>query len=216
MRAEGEESDVLSEGFLDELASAAPTPGGGGASACAGALAAALAAMVGNITANSKKYAGVHDAMRASVERLDGLRARLLHLAELDAQAFAPLSAAFKMPADTADQIAAKDLALQSALVQACDVPLDMMRECASVLEECRWMAREGSRMALSDVGVAAALAKAAIQGAALNIYINGGWMTDQALAVRYTSQAHQIVRDAGELADELYEFVAQTVSGGQ
>lgn len=207
---------MLTESFIEELASASPTPGGGGASACAGALAAALAAMVGNITANSRKYADVHAEMHAAVERLDELRANLLHLAELDAEAFKPLSEAFRMSADTPEQIAQKDLALQSALVRACDVPLDMMRECARVLEECALMARAGSRMALSDAGVAAALAKAAIQGAALNIYINAGWMTDQALAVHYTGQAHQIVRESGQMADELYEQVVTSVSGGQ
>lgn len=207
---------MLTEGFIEELASAAPTPGGGGASACAGALAAALASMVGNITANSRKYAAVHEEMRAAVGRLDELRANLLRLADLDAAAFEPLAAAFRMPADTLEQIAQKDLALQSALVQACDVPLDMMRACERVLDECALMAREGSRMALSDAGVAAALAKAAIQGAALNIYINAGWMTDQALAVHYTGQAHQIVRESGQMADELYEQVVTSVSGGQ
>ena len=207
---------MLTGGFLDELASAAPTPGGGGASACVGALAAALASMVGNITANSKRYAAVHEEMRAAVGRLDAVRADLLHLAELDAAAFKPLSEAFKLPADTPAQIAEKDLALQSALVGACDVPLDMMRTCASILDECAYMVREGSRMALSDAGAAAAFAKAAIQGAALNIYINAGWMTDQALAVGYTSKAHQILRESGSLADDLYEHVAATVSGGE
>lgn len=205
---------MLNEGFIEELASAAPTPGGGGASACVGALAAALGSMVGNITANSKKHQGVQSEMRASVDRLDGSRLRLLRLVDLDAAAFMPLSKAFKMPADTPEQIADKDLVLQSALTQACDVPMDIMRECASVLQECKWLAREGSRMAISDVGAAAAFAKAAIRGAALNIYINSSWMTDQALAVHYKSQAHQIIRDSDALADEIYGFVVGVIEG--
>lgn len=206
---------MFDEAFIDDLASGTPTPGGGGACACAGVLAAALGLMVAHVTQRNKKYEPVHDRMNESAQRLAHLRENLTLLAKRDEEAFAPLAQAFKMPADTPDQIAAKDLALQSALVCACDVPLDMMHACAAVLDECKMLAREGSRMAISDVGTAAALARAAIDGAALNIYINADWMTDQALAVHYISQAHQITRDACTLADEIYTFVVETVSPG-
>ncbi|WP_251211876.1 cyclodeaminase/cyclohydrolase family protein [Adlercreutzia murintestinalis] len=206
---------MLDAAFIEDLASASPTPGGGGASACVGALAAALASMVGNLTANNAKYAAVHDEMRGLLDQLAAQRARLLHLIELDARAFTPISAAFKMPSDTPEQIATKDLAMQSALVQGCDVPLDIMRECAQVLEGCKVMARDGSRAALTDVGVAALFAKAAVQGAALNIHVNVGWMTDQALAVRYASQADHITREACQLADEIYLHVLESVKAG-
>ena len=206
---------MLDAAFIDRLASASPTPGGGGASACVGALASALASMVGNLTANNAKYADVRDEMRQLVEQLSGQRERLLHLIELDARAFAPISAAFKMPSDTPEQIAAKDLALQSALAQGCDVPLDIMHECAQVLEVCKAMTRDGSRMALADAGAAAVFVKAAVQGAALNVYVNAGWMTDQVLAVHYVSQADEMIARTARLADEIYQYVIENVKAG-
>ena len=84
--------------FIDELASAAPTPGGGGAAAYCGALAAALASMVGNLTVGKKRYAEVEEDVRASLGRLDDLRVRLVGLVEEDARAFEPLARAYRMP----------------------------------------------------------------------------------------------------------------------
>ena len=90
--------------FIDELASAAPTPGGGGASAYAGALAAALAAMVGNLTVGKKSYADVEDEVRSSLVRLDALRARLVAYVDEDARAFEPLAACYRMPKETSEE----------------------------------------------------------------------------------------------------------------
>ena len=120
--------------FIDELASAAPTPGGGGASAYAGALAAALASMVGNLTVGKKTYADVEDEVRASLARLDALRARLVALVDEDARAFEPLAAAYRLPKATPEEQAAKNAALQQALVGASDVPLAIMRAVADAV----------------------------------------------------------------------------------
>ena len=152
--------------FIDQLASAAPTPGGGGASACVGALASALASMVGNLTVGKKTYADVEDDVRASLDRLAALRARLLALVDEDARAFEPLAAAYRLPKATPEEQAAKNAALQQALVGACDVPLAIMRAVAEVVDETEYLAHHGSRMARSDAGVAAAFARAASDGA--------------------------------------------------
>ena len=199
--------------FIDELASAAPTPGGGGASAYAGALAAALASMVGNLTLGKKTYADVEDEVRASLARLDALRARLVALVDEDARAFEPLAAAYRLPKATPDEQAAKNAALQQALVGASDVPLAIMRAVADVVDEADYLAHHGSKMARSDAGVAAAFARAASDGASLNIFINAASMDDAAQAARYRGEAESLAARTRERCDELFDFVKTSVS---
>ncbi|OUO88786.1 sugar ABC transporter substrate-binding protein [Gordonibacter urolithinfaciens] len=199
--------------FIDELASAAPTPGGGGASAYAGALAAALASMVGNLTVGKKTYADVEDEVRASLARLDALRARLVELVDEDARAFEPLAAAYRLPKATPEEQAAKNAALQQALVGASDVPLAIMRAVADVVDEADYLAHHGSKMARSDAGVAAAFARAASDGASLNIFINAASMDDAAQAARYRGEAESLAARTCERCDELFDFVKTSVS---
>ena len=199
--------------FIDELASAAPTPGGGGASAYAGALAAALASMVGNLTVGKKTYADVEDEVRASLARLDALRARLVALVDEDARAFEPLAAAYRLPKATPEEQAAKNAALQQALVGASDVPLAIMRAGADVVDEADYLAHHGSKMARSDAGVAAAFARAASDGASLNIFINAASMDDAAQAARYRGEAESLAARTRERCDELFDFVKTSVS---
>ena len=199
--------------FIDELASAAPTPGGGGASAYAGALAAALASMVGNLTVGKKTYADVEDEVRASLARLDALRARLVELVDEDARAFEPLAAAYRLPKATPEEQAAKNAALQQALVGASDVPLAIMRAVADVVDEADYLAHHGSKMARSDAGVAAAFARAASDGASLNIFINAASMDDPAQAARYRGEAESLAARTRERCDELFDFVKTSVS---
>lgn len=199
--------------FIDELASAAPTPGGGGASAYAGALAASLASMVGNLTVGKKTYADVEDEVRASLARLDALRARLVELVDEDARAFEPLAAAYRLPKATPEEQAAKNAALQQALVGASDVPLAIMRAVADVVDEADYLAHHGSKMARSDAGVAAAFARAASDGASLNIFINAASMDDPAQAARYRGEAESLAARTRERCDELFDFVKTSVS---
>ena len=199
--------------FIDELASAAPTPGGGGAAAYVGALAAALGSMVCNLTVGKKKYADVEEGIRAARERLDDARARLVALVDADAEAFAPLAAAYRMPKETPEEQAAKDTALQAALIGACEVPLDIMRAVAEVAEEVDYVARDGSRMAVSDAGVAAVFAKAAVQGAAFNVYINVASMTDVERAAAYRGEAEGIIAEVGARCDKIYASVMNEMS---
>lgn len=196
--------------FIDELATSAPTPGGGGASAYCGALATALASMVGNLTVGKKTYADVEPQVQASLERLAALRARLLELVDADAQAFAPLAAAYRMPKETEQEKAAKEAALQKALVGATEIPLQIMDECMTALKETNFMARNGSRMARSDAGVAAVFAKAALQGASLNVRINLGSIADEAAAADYRAKMDQLLDEGCALADDIYAFVVE------
>ena len=199
--------------FIDQLASAAPTPGGGGASACVGALASALALMVGNLTVGKKTYADVEDDVRASLDRLAALRARLLALVDEDARAFEPLAAAYRLPKATPEEQAAKNAALQQALVGACDVPLAIMRAVAEVVDETEYLAHHGSRMARSDAGVAAAFARAASDGASLNVYINVASMDDADLAARYREETDALAARTRARCDDVFGFVKTAVS---
>ena len=113
--------------FIEARASKAPTPGGGGASAYAGALASALASMVGNLTVGKKKYADVEERMQAELVELADTREHLLALIDEDARAFEPLAAAYGMPKGSDEERAAQSAALQAALVDACEVPLEIM-----------------------------------------------------------------------------------------
>lgn len=198
--------------FLDELASAAPTPGGGGASAYVGAVAAALASMVGNLTAGKKTYAAVEDDVQASLRELDRLRRKLLTLIESDAQAFEPLSEAYRMPKATPEQAEVKNAALQLALGPACDVPLSIMRTCATVIDHADFLARNGSKLAVSDAGAAAVLAKAALVAASMNVYINAASMDDADRGEAYRDEADALVAEAGARADAVLAYTMDAI----
>ncbi len=199
--------------FVEALASAAPTPGGGGASAYAGALASALASMVGNLTVGKKKYAAVEECVQSELVELADTRRRLLELIGEDARAFEPLAAAYRLPRATEEEAAAQQAALQAALVDACEVPLEIMRQCVEVVESCVFLARHGSVMALSDAGAAAVLAKAALQAASLNVVINIGSMADADRAASYRNDMEDLLAAGVPLADEVYGEVVQRLS---
>ena len=188
--------------FLDELASKAPTPGGGGASAYVGAVAAALASMVGNLTVGKKTYAAVEPQVKEHLEQLEALRGDLLGLIDADAAAFKPLAAAYGLPKDTPEQKQAKEGALQAALHDACLVPLRIMEVCCAVLSEARFMAENGSKLAVSDAGASALLARAAAEAASLNVFINTGTMADRELAASFEKQADELIERANAEAE--------------
>lgn len=204
---------MLDMTFIDELASAAPTPGGGGASAYCGALASALASMVGNLTVGKKKYADVEAEVYVTLEALARARERLLELVEEDARAFEPLAAAYRMPKDTSEQQAAKHDALQAALVGACEVPLEIMQTIEHVVQRSEFLAYHGSRMALSDVGVAVAFAAAAADGASLNIFINAASMDDKEQAARFYGETEALAARIRAQCDRLFAYVKAEIS---
>ena len=199
--------------FVEDLASAAPAPGGGGASAYVGALAAALASMVGNLTLGKKTYAEVEGEVVRHLDELEGLRSRLIELVDADARAFEPLATAYRMPKGTPEELAAKQEAIQRALVGATEVPLDIMRTVARVVDHADYLAYHGSRMARSDAGVSAAFARAAVDGASLNVYINAASMDDADRARRVREEASAIASTTRERCDELFDFVVKEVS---
>ena len=169
--------------FLEELSSSAPVPGGGGASAAAGAYAAALGLMVGNLTTGKKKYADVEEEICESMKKLEQLRDKLTRLVDEDAKAFEPLSKAYGMPKETEEQKKLKEQVLETALREACRVPLEIMEVSIEVMELLQVLEEKGSRLAVSDAGVGILFAKTSLEGASLNVFINTRLMKDRKYA---------------------------------
>ena len=198
--------------FVDALASDAAVPGGGGGAAYAGALAAALGAMVGNIMAGKPKFADVADDMRASVVELDAARARLLELIDEDAEAFEPLAKAYRMPKETEEEQAEKEKVMEAALKNAAEAPLCIMKTIVDTMEMIRVLGEKGSRLAVSDAGVAILFAQAALEGASLNIFINTKMMKDQEEAERLNYLADQLIATGKELKETTYDAVLKGI----
>src|SRR5690349_16180109 len=159
-------------GFLEQVAGPTPTPGGGTASAVAGALAAALTTMVANLTLGKKKYAAQDDAMRDLKRRAGRLQSALLGLGRRDSAAFEAVVAARRLPEATKEEAETRAKALSAAELEAARVPLETAEACIQVMDLAEQAARLGNVNAASDAEVAGWLARAAAEGALLNVQI--------------------------------------------
>ena len=166
--------------FVEVLASKAPVPGGGGASALVGAVGTALGNMVGSLTVGKKKYADVEDEMWELKAKCDQLQKDFLRLIERDAEVFEPLSKAYGMPRETEEEA------------------IELIVEFGA----------KGSKLAISDAGVGAAFCKAALKGASLNVYINTKSMADREYAEELNKKADAMLEKYTKIADETFESV--------
>ena len=198
------EKEILGQ-WVDTLASKAPVPGGGGASALGGARAAALGQMGANLTVGKKRYADVEEEMQQSLFALNILQMELMALADKDAEVFAPLAASYGMPTETEEQKAEKERVMEANLLAASLVPLKMMEKASAVLDILGLLEEKGSRMAVSDVGVAVQFARAALNGAVMNIYINTRSMKDREKAEELNESARKLIETGTAQADEIY-----------
>ncbi|MCL1835462.1 MAG: cyclodeaminase/cyclohydrolase family protein [Oscillospiraceae bacterium] len=200
--------DISSKEFVDILASSAAVPGGGGASALAGAIGMALGNMVGSLTVGKKKYADVEDDIIALKAKSDELQAEFLRLVDEDAIAFEPLSKAYGIPKDDPD----RGKIMEDALRIATAAPMDIMHACAKAIDVVEEFAAKGSALAISDAGVGAALLRAAIIGASFNVFINTKAMADREYAEKANAEANALldkyVEKSGEIVAKVYEKV--------
>ena len=201
-------SDKSCSEFVEVLATKAPVPGGGGASAMVGALATALGNMVGSLTVGKKKYAAVEEEMRALKDRCDRLQKDFLHLVERDAEVFEPLARAYSMPKNTEEEKAEKARVMEIVLRDACSVPMEIMEKCCEAIDIIAVFAEKGSVIAISDAGVGAAFAKAALKGASLNVYINTKSMADRALAAELNAKCDRMLEEYTGKADAIFDNV--------
>lgn len=187
--------------FVEVLSSAQPVPGGGGASALCAALSASLCSMVANLTTGKKKYAEYQQDIEKIIVKMESESKVLLSYIEKDAYAFEPLSKAYHIPKDQEG----REQILEAALKEAARVPMELLREIASTIDVIAELENKGSRLALSDVGVAASLARAAMEGAIMNVYINTQLMKNRELAKLWNDEASQIVKQGRNKCDEMY-----------
>jgi len=173
--------ETLAE-FIDQLASDAPTPGGGTAAAVAGSMGAGLAAMVAALTLTREKYAASHDAIRPIAQAASSARREFMDLAREDSIAYELVVAARRLPKDTEAQKSARDAALALANRRATEVPMRTARAAARLLAALPELAEKGNPNAASDVGAAALLLDACCEGALLNVGINLSGIEDPAL----------------------------------
>src|SRR2546429_504387 len=182
------------DGWLEELAGGAPVPGGGSAAALAGALAAALVAMVARLTTGRKAYAAVQERVAALLAEADALRAQLRRLVDDDAAAYARVSEAYRIPKGDPTRTRAVD----QALVGAAQTPLRMARGAVRLMALAREIGAIGNQNARSDSSVAAALARAALAGAVENVRVNVAALSEPGLGKALLEEAEQLERDAG------------------
>lgn len=194
--------------FLEVLSSAEPVPGGGGASAAVGAFASALGMMVANLTVGKKKYADVEEEIQSVMSQLKVLQDKLICLTDKDAEAFAPLSAAYGLPKDTKEQKAAKARIMEGALYDASVVPIEIMETVLKVMRLLKILGEKGSRIAVSDVGVGVLFAQAALEGASLNVFINTKLMKDRDRAEELNQKAESMIAEGRELKEIIYPDV--------
>ncbi len=202
-----EDGLTIDTNFIERLSSADPTPGGGGASAYCGALAGACAAFVGNLTYNNKKFDDISDVVAGAITRLNDATSDLIYLVDRDALSFLPVSKALKM-----EKGELRDRKLNKALLGACETPLEIMQKCLDIIDECDLLAKSGSRLAVSDIGCAASMAKAALISASLNVYVNIRLFTDMDKAAHYKELVDGLVSEGVSAADSIYQIVADEI----
>jgi len=192
--------------FMEKLASADPTPGGGGAAALLGAAGAALGQMVTNLTIGKKKYAPVEEEMLNLRQELEEIRQKLLNLVEGDEKAFAPLAAAYAIPREQPDRAEI----LEKATLIACQPPMEMMELLCRAIRCAAVLAEKGSRLAVSDAGCAAAFCRAALESASLNVFINTKSLQNRETAEALNEKAETMLRTFCPMAQQVFDMVRE------
>lgn len=204
-------ADRTVSGFLEELSSGAPTPGGGGASAVCGAIAAALGSMVGNLTSGKKKYAEYQEEIEVAIAKCGTLVKEFEALGQKDEEVFEPLAKAYSIPKDQEG----RDEILEGVLKDASTAPFEVVEKSYETALVLARLAVIGSRLAISDVGVAAAACSTAAKGAAMNVYINTKSMKDRAYAEDLNKRTDDLVAQTSEICDKVYSQVKTVLIGG-
>ncbi len=197
--------------FADELSSDSAAPGGGSAAALCGALAAALACMVGQLTSGKKDYEKVSKEMKQLGERAQELKDDLLRAIDDDSAAFNKVMEALHLPRKTSEQATERAAEIQSATRQACEVPLRVMRTLVEVTDLAAAAATKGNKNSLSDAGVAGLCARAAAEGAYYNVMINLAEIKDKAYASKQSREADRILQKAIKTTDRISSHVRKS-----
>ena len=196
--------------FLDALASKSPTPGGGSVAALSGAMAAALMSMVAEVTLPKKKYKVYEAELRDLAERSKRRILRFRELMQEDVKAFDAVIEAMRLPKDTPEQAKVREERLREALLGAADVPRRVGMEALEMLREMQGLHGKLYKFVVSDLAVAASMARAAVEGAAMNMIVNASSLKDEAIV----EEAMAMVREAEGLAGSVFEAVKGRLVG--
>lgn len=200
--------DMTCKGFAEETASESPAPGGGSISAYMGALGAALGTMVANLSAHKPGWDERWSEFSDVADTGKALMNRLLALVDEDTAAFNAIMAVFAMPKSTPEEKAARAEAMERATLYATEVPLKTMEASLEVFPLVSRMASEGNPNSVSDAGVGALAARAAVMGAWLNVKINAAGLKDREAADRLLARAAEVAAEANRLEAETLEIV--------
>jgi methenyltetrahydrofolate cyclohydrolase len=201
------------ENFLDELASRNATPGGGSAAALMGAMGAGLLSMVCNLTIGKAKYRDVEDELSAVLARTEQLRRELTQMIEEDVESFSAVMRAYAMPRQTQAESALRTQAIQNALRQAVQVPLRCCHVCQEIIELSAVVAQKGNSSLVSDAGVAALAAHAALRGGALNVMINVKAVSDRQFVANQVAELDELLSRASAASEACEQSVRMTMS---
>ena len=199
--------------FLNELASNSPTPGGGSVAALAGALGAALISMVGNLTVGKKKYEDVEEEIKRILSSSEKLRYELSQLIEDDVKVFNNFMSTYKMPKETEDEKRVRAEKIQESLIKAAKVPLKVAYKCLDILSLSKEVAEKGNINVVSDAGVAALLAEAALESAILNVKINLKMIKDEKTKEELSSSIQELLLKEKGQKEKVLEIVEQKIS---
>ena len=198
--------------YINELGSKAPVPGGGGASAVAGALSAALAGMVCNLTVGKKSYMAVEDDVKKILEDMNKHMESFIKLSDKDAEVFYPLSQVYGFKPQNDEEKKMHEENMERLLFDAAMVPLDIMKEAYGILDAIDFLAKKGSKLAVSDAGVAVSMLRSAVCGAMMNVVINVKYMKNRQKAQNLMDEASEILENTMNKADIIYREVLEVL----
>jgi formiminotetrahydrofolate cyclodeaminase len=185
--------------YLEDLASAQPTPGGGSTAALSGAMGAALASMVSRITLGKEKSSAERQEIEELLNSTEYLRIRFQQLIQEDIEAYGYLSASYKLPRETSEERKYRTEMIQKQLVEAALVPLEVVEDAAKLLQSCQRIAEIGSITVLSDIATGATLASCSGIGAAFIVRINVRSMKNETLAVEFENRLNSALATIAE-----------------
>ena len=207
-------ADLSVRDFAQETSRESPAPGGGTIAAYMGALGAALGTMVANLSSHKAGWDSRCPEFSAWADKGQSLIGELLHLVDEDTEAFNRIMAAFGMPKKTEEDKAARSKAIQDATLYAAQVPLRTMKASFAAFEICRAMAEAGNPNSVSDAGVGALAARAAVLGAGLNVKINAASLKDRATSDALVAEAEHLMAKADEEETSILKIVGNVING--
>ncbi len=202
------------EGFINELSSGSPTPGGGSASALAGALGASLLEMVCTLTIGKEKFKEYEAELIKTRDEVRELKSGLFLLIEKDAKAFDGIMDAFKLPKGTEEEKKKRSEEIQKVSKEATNVPLETASGCLRVMELCQNSVQKVNPNAISDIGVSTLMSYSGLEGASLNVLINIPSIKDQSFREDSEKKLKVLREKGGKLKDLLMQQIEQIIKG--